>query len=223
MRRVRRIVFASVLIAVSLTGLIVNAKPALPQNAATKASAETRMSADERSKVVKYLVDSQKEFLGSIENVSEAQWRFKPAPEKWSVAEVAEHIVLAESLLFANVEKAMSDQPNANWEEQTKGKTEFLERVLVNRTGKAQAPESIVPTGKLTRDEVISRFKAVRAKTTKFAQTTDVSIKDHTAEHPFKIFGTLNAYQWLIYVPLHNLRHNQQIAEVKAAGGYPAK
>jgi uncharacterized damage-inducible protein DinB len=181
------------------------------------------MTADQRTKVIKYLTDSENEFLRSIENLSEAQWRFKPTPEKWSVAEVAEHIVLAESLLFANVEKALADKANPGWAEQTKGKTEFLERILLNRTGKAQAPEAIVPTGKLSRDEVISRFRAVRAKTMKFATTTDLSLMDHTAEHPFKIFGTLNAYQWLIYVPLHNLRHNQQIAEVKAWQGFPAK
>jgi hypothetical protein len=33
----------------------------------------------------------------------------------------------------------------------------------------------------------------------------------------------LHAYHWLLYVPLHTIRHNQQIAEVKAAPGYPAK
>jgi hypothetical protein len=31
----------------------------------------------------------------------------------------------------------------------------------------------------------------------------------------------LNAYQWLIYLPLHTERHDKQIAEVKASPGYP--
>jgi hypothetical protein len=34
-------------------------------------------------------------------------------------------------------------------------------------------------------------------------------------------FGPLNGYPWLLYIPLHNLRHNLQIAEVKTAGDYP--
>jgi hypothetical protein len=50
-----------------------------------------------------------------------------------------------------------------------------------------------------------------------------LALKEHTADHPFAVFGTLNAYQWLIYIPLHNIRHNQQIAEVKASAGYPGK
>lgn len=27
------------------------------------------------------------------------------------------------------------------------------------------------------------------------------------------VFNMLNAYQWLLYIPLHNVRHNRQIAE----------
>ena len=41
----------------------------------------------------------------------------------------------------------------------------------------------------------------------------------HTAANPF--FGNLNTHQWLLYMPLHDLRHNQQIAEVKASAAYP--
>jgi len=39
--------------------------------------------------------------------------------------------------------------------------------------------------------------------------------------HPFPIFGTLNTYQWLIFVPLHTFHHDKQIAEVKASPRYP--
>jgi hypothetical protein len=48
-------------------------------------------------------------------------------------------------------------------------------------------------------------------------------LKEHNSDHPFPVFKTLNAYQWLLYIPLHNLRHDQQIAEVKATPGYPSK
>jgi len=192
-----------------------------PYKGVTAKPDDARLSAEERAKAIKYLVDSQKELLASIEGLSEAQWKFKAAPEKWSVGEVAEHILLAEGLLFSAVERALAAKPNPDWETKTKGKTELLERALVNRTTKAQAPESIVPTGKLSRDEVIARFNEARAKTLKFASTTDLPLKDHTVEHPFPIFSTLNAYQWLIYIPLHNLRHNQQIAEVKADARFP--
>jgi DinB superfamily len=184
-------------------------------------AADAHMTAEERTKVINWLEESRKEFLAAIDGITEEQWKWKPAPERWSVGETAEHIVLAEAALFANAQKAVAAPPNPEWEEKTKGKTEFIERVMAPRLGKATAPEPIVPTGKLTQAQVRATFERQRLEIEKFASTTEVALKEHTAEHPFPIFGTLNAYQWLIYVPLHTMRHDKQIAEVKATPGYP--
>jgi hypothetical protein len=185
------------------------------------AADDPRLTSEERAKAVKLMLDSQKETLAAIETLTDAQWTYKPAPEKWSVGEILEHIMLAEGLLFGAVERALAAKPNPDWEAKTKGKTEFLERVMVSRERRATAPESIVPTGKLPRAELIKRYQEARAKSLKFAEETEVPLKAHTLDHPFPVFNTLNAYQWLIYIPLHNLRHNQQIAEVKASPGFP--
>jgi hypothetical protein len=190
---------------------------------AALAADEGKITAEERAKVIKLLKDSQAETLAALEKLSDEQLKFKPAPEKWSVIEVAEHIMLAEGLLFGAVQGAIASKPNPDWEAKTKGKTEFLERVLPDRSGKAQAPEAIVPTGKLTRAELIAKYKEARGKTLKFAEETQLPLKSYTRDHPFPVFGTLNAYQWLIYIPLHNIRHNQQIAEVMANATFPKK
>jgi hypothetical protein len=186
-------------------------------------AADAHMTAEDRMKVVKYLDESRKEFLAAIDGVTEEQWKWKSAPERWSVGETAEHIVLAEGLLFGNVQKAIGTPANPAWEEKTKGKTEFIERVMAPRLGKATAPEPIVPSGKMTQAQVRETFLKQREEIEKFAKDTEVELKEYTAEHPFPVFGTLNAYQWLIYGPLHTERHDKQIAEVKATAGYPAK
>lgn len=183
-------------------------------------AADPQMTAAERAHVVKLLEDSRAEFLSYIRDVTPEQWAWKPALERWSVGETAEHILLAESALFGQVKTAMAAPANPEWEMKTKGKTEFIEKVMLDRSHKATAPESIRPHG-LTRDEVMRRFEEVRGETLKFARETQAPIKGHTTEHPFKVFNTLNAYQWLLYVPLHNMRHDMQIAEVKASAGYP--
>jgi hypothetical protein len=183
--------------------------------------ADAHMTVEERTKVLNWLEESRQEFLAAIDGLSAEQWKWKPAPERWSVGETAEHIVLAEAALFDNAQKAVASPVNPNWEEQTKGKTEFIVQVMAPRLGKAKAPEPIVPTGSLTQAEVKERFEKQRIAIAAFAGETGVALKEHTAEHPFPIFGTLNAYQWLIYVPLHTMRHDKQIAEVKATAGYP--
>ena len=185
------------------------------------AATDAHMTAEERTKVLNWLEESRTEFLAAIDGVSDEQWKWKPTPERWSVGETAEHIVLAEALLFDNVRKAVSSPVNPAWEEKTKGKTEFIEKVMAPRLGKAQAPESIVPKAAMTPAQVRERFEAQRAEIEKFARETQVALKEHTVEHFMPAFATLNAYQWLIYVPLHTMRHDKQIAEVKATLGYP--
>lgn len=182
---------------------------------------DPRMTPEERAHIVKLLLDSQKEYIEGLEKLSNAQWSYKPSPLKWSVGEVAEHIVLTEIALFSNIERALSQKANPDWETKTEGKSAFIERVVPSRSNRAQAPIEVRPTGKLTRDEVINRYKEVRTRVLEFARTTDLPLKAHTVEHPFRVFNTLSAYDWLIYIPTHNIRHNQQMAEVKATAGYP--
>ena len=96
------------------------------------------MSKEDRAKVIKMLKNSQKETIDAIKGLSDEQWNYKPAPEKWSVGQVAEHIWLAEGLLFGAMENALKAPENPKWEEQTKGKDERVVSILTNRTGKAQ-------------------------------------------------------------------------------------
>lgn len=184
-------------------------------------TSDPRMTAAERAKVVSLMRSSQTEYLSLLENVNEAQWNYKPSPFKWSVGQTAEHIVLAETRIFGIIQRALAQKPNPDWESKTAGKEQVLERILPGRVGRAQAPFEIQPSGKLTRDEVIKRFKEIRAKTLAFAQQTDLPLKEHTFDNPFPVFSTLNAYDWLLYIPFHNLRHDKQIMEVKASPGYP--
>jgi uncharacterized damage-inducible protein DinB len=191
------------------------------QASQASSASDPRMTQEERAKVLQWMRDSQKEYLEAIENLTEEQWSFKPNPFRWSVGEVAEHIMLTERALFSVVERALTEGPNPDWEKKTAGKAQFIERVMPSRTGRAQAPIEVRPTGKLSRDEVVKQFKEGRSRVLEFAQKTDKPLKAHTIDHPFQVFNTLNAYDWLIYIPLHTVRHNKQIAEVKASAGYP--
>jgi uncharacterized damage-inducible protein DinB len=182
---------------------------------------DPRMTAEERAKAVKLLLDSQKEFFDAIEKLSDDQWNYRQNPLKWSCGLVAEHIVLTEERLFGVVQLSLAQKPNPDWEAKTAGKEQLLERVLPSRTGRAAAPIEIQPKGKLTRAELIARFKANRVKVMEFAEKTDLPLKAHTFDNPFPAFSTLNAYDWLLYIPFHTQRHLKQMAEVKASAGYP--
>ena len=194
----------------------------LAQSLTLHRAGDGKLTIEERAKAVKMLLDSQKEFLSYVEKLTDEQWNARPTPFKWTVGETAEHIALSEGLLFGAMERALATPINPDWETKTAGKEKILDNLLAARQGRAQAPEPIQPLKrKMSRAEIMTLFKEGRAKTMKFIETTDLPLKAHTLDHPFAVFGTLNAYQWLLYIPAHNLRHNKQIAEVMSKPAFP--
>ena len=183
-----------------------------------EAAQDTKMTEAERAELVELLLTSEREFMLQLEGITERQWSFKPGPERWSVGEVVEHIVLADGVLFETATKSLTGQPDAQWDA-TLSKTETLRRAVPDRSRRVDAPGVSQPRRLIPREELLSRFIGQRARVLKYARETDAPLKAHTAANPF--FGSLNAHQWLLYIPLHHLRHNQQIAEVKASEAYP--
>ena len=138
----------------------------------------------------------------------------------WSVGEIVEHLGVVERNLFNQVKETLEEPANPEWKEATAGKTELIERVLLDRSQTRDAPESSRPTGSVLRADALQRYRARRATTLAFATETTASLAEHTRDHRRPVYGTLNAYQWLTYIPLHNLRHNQQIAEIASSSGF---
>src|SRR5580704_13878482 len=77
------------------------------------APAPTPLTAAEREAALNSLQATHDAFLKSIAGLSEKQWRFKPAPDRWSVAEVSEHIAVSESMIFGMVESKVMTSPAA--------------------------------------------------------------------------------------------------------------
>ena len=48
------------------------------------AAAGPAMTAAERTKTLNWLEESRKEFLAAISGLTDAQWKWKPTPERWS-------------------------------------------------------------------------------------------------------------------------------------------
>src|SRR6187401_13520 len=83
------------------------------------------LTTEERNKAIDYLKQTQKDFLAAIDGVSEAQWKFKAAPDRWSIAETAEHIAVTEGFIWGLVsEKIMKSPPAPEKRAEVAGKDE---------------------------------------------------------------------------------------------------
>ena len=178
------------------------------------------LTKEERQRAVDYLNETEKDFLAAIDGVSDAQWKFKAAPERWSIAETAEHIATAEDFIWARVEEIMKAPANPERRAETEGKDKIIYDKIPDRSRKAQAPEPLKPTGKFaTREELVKHFKEVRAKEIAFLAETKEDLRSHIADNP--ALDAMDAYQWVIFNGAHSKRHTAQIEEVKTDGNYP--
>jgi len=196
-------------IAVTLLALMV-AVPVVAQDAAA--------AKYDRQKAYAYLDETRVAFLKSVEGLTDAQWKFKAGADRWSIAEVAEHIALSESLILGMIEgqvlKAPAKKPGEGITD------EKLIAGVTDRSQKAQAPEVLKPVNKwATRDALVKDFSAERAKTMAWLKATGEDLRAHAAPHP--AFGPLDAHQWILLLAGHSARHTAQIEEVKTSAGYP--
>lgn len=185
------------------------------------APAPATLTAEERESALKSFQTTRDNFLKSISGLSQKQWTFKPAPDRWSVAEVAEHITVSESAIFSLVQKQVMTSPAAaEKRDQVKGKDEMILQRVPDRSHRAQAPEFLRPTGRwATEADLAKAFEDSRAATMEYVRTTNDDLRDHFFDHP--VFGTLDGYQWLLLISAHSARHTAQIEEVKADPNFP--
>jgi|SRR5579872_42702 len=189
--------------------------------AQTTASASSTLTPEEREFALKQYETTRDNFLKSISGLSQKQWTFKPAPDRWSVAEVAEHITVSESTIMGLIQKqVMTSAADPTRRADEKGKDEMILQRMPDRSHKAQAPEMLRPTGRwATEADLVKAFEDSRKANMDYIRTTNDDLRDHFYTHP--AFGLLDGYQWLLLLSSHSARHTEQIEEVKADPNFP--
>jgi hypothetical protein len=173
----------------------------------------------ERAYLIEQLELSKKNFLASINGLSPAQWTFKPAPNVWSAAECAEHIVLAEDFIYNGAQAILKtpavERPANSNAQYDKG----IVARLQDRSQKAIAPEPIVPAGKIpTPADAVRVFSEKRDRHIAYIRQTQDDLRAHVGDGPA---GPWDAYQFLLMMSAHSARHTLQIREVEANPSFP--
>ena len=188
--------------------------------ALTALFAEDSASVD-RTKLLDHLNKSAQDFERSIKGLTPEQWKFKPAPQVWSVAECAEHIVLTENLLRDMVAKKVLTGP-ATTDRTDRATDDEVLAMITNRTTKATAPEMLKPSGQFTDPAAaLEKFSESRTKTLSLVKS-NAEFRAHTGPHS-ALKKDLDGQQWLLYLSGHTMRHTAQILEVKSNANFPKK
>lgn len=109
----------------------------------------------------------------SLENLNEEEWGHRPSPDRWSIAECAEHVTAAEFPLARFFAAAALLRPSEEERREIRGKDDFLRRFLRDRSQRGEAPERIRPRGRFaTREETIQTFEERREANISYVRET---------------------------------------------------
>ena len=178
-----------------------------------------RMSAvdeSERAEILRLLAETRDAFLATVEGISEAQARYKPAEDRWSILECAEHVAVSEHGMYRLITKYWEASAEPAGRE---GEAIILEKG-VDRTLPQVAPEIARPRGRFaTFAEAVERFRQNRMRTTEFVEQCRDDLRARTTLHPFA--GKITCQECLLLLAVHPGRHALQIRELRAAPGFP--
>ena len=158
------------------------------------------------------LLDSSLEKLKSLTaGLSVEQWHHRPTPEAWSPAEVVAHLRTADEVILGRIE-AMLTGPESAAEmlEKTVGQEARLLRHVPNRARRVPAPLDMIPQVIAeTPAEGLAGLAATRERAKAMLSQSGLKLR----VFPHFGLGPLTAYQWLILIGVHSLRHAAQIEE----------
>jgi hypothetical protein len=159
------------------------------------------------------LRDGRDYVLDAVGGVSEEQARNKPAPDRWSILDCMEHLVVAEGRFQGWVHNGRDTAPGKDVDREIR-----LFHMVSDRSFKAQSPEGALPTGRYaTLAEAVSEFQKVRTASMDLAADLGTGLYSIGVTHPR--LGDMNGSDLMNILTAHARRHADQIREVRETLG----
>jgi uncharacterized damage-inducible protein DinB len=158
--------------------------------------------------------------LAAVEGLTDEQRDFRPSPDRWSVAQLCDHLSIVEgnilkvlNKVLAKAEEAGAPQAPSDAPFAPVSVAEFVE---LTRGVKIEAPEAVRPSDSRPVAESLAALRDSRAALHALRPRLE-RLDAHALRFPHPAWGPLNLYQWLLFVGAHEARHLAQIEALKEA------
>lgn len=186
---------------------------------ASPALAIEPLTTDERQQLAAHLKASKQHLRDAVAGLSTEQWAYKPAEDRWSVAECAEHLAAVEGMIVGLVVGALETPASPEVLAKAVGREAEVVAFMKDRSQTFDAPEGVAPAERWSSPaEMMAAFEEGRSRALALANGSN-DLRAHAAEHP--AFGNIDLTAWLYLLSSHTDRHVEQIAEIKASAGFP--
>ena len=159
-------------------------------------------------------LDADRQALAAaVERVPVALRGTRPAPDRWSVAEVLEHLAIVERRVAGMFAQMGTTAPMRAPGSVPRAAGDYQREPLLDRGRRIEASEFIQPRGALDADTAWATLGLTRQSLRSTLEALDDrDLTGVSREHP--ILGTLNGYQWIAALGGHEARHALQIHEI---------
>lgn len=174
-------------------------------------------NADDIQEVLKQLARTRDALKSETEKLSSAQWNFKETPERWSIAEVVEHLGNWELVWARELAMISLNKPNPELRLTCKPDSYYQEFIMEDKQHNASNISK--PNGFIKEKDTILWFTKLRNDNIKSAEGIKVNMR-----HQFEMTALenpRNMYNVYIYMWGHVDRHIKQIQKVKVHVNYP--
>ena len=178
-----------------------------------------KLTDEERTKAVAKLMETQEYLLNTVEGLNEEQLNYQSSPDAWSIANCVEHITISENAFAEMLQGTLSAMSDENLKTSANLSDDDVYALISSRDKKVTTSEPFEPSGKFgTYEETLAAFNAKRSEHIEFLKTSEDDFRAHYKEMPF---GTIDAYQIVLFMAGHTERHVKQMEEVMADENFP--
>ena len=160
-----------------------------------------------------YLEEQRSILKSAFESVPPEARDLPPAPERWSAANVVEHLAIVEGriskLLSERIEEARAGLSPETSADPILPTIDY--KRMYDRSVRVKAPETAIPTG-LDAGSAWTALESAGAKMQAMLIASD-GLDLSPVTHPHPRFGLLSVYQWVAFLGAHEVRHAEQIRE----------
>ena len=168
--------------------------------------------------VLNYLDAERSALREAVELVSPELRNQSPGTDRWSVAQVLQHLAIIEKRIGMGMTKWVADARagGVGPETETSSVMNSLPlQLIADRSQRRSAPEEVRPRGDIDAASAWTSLEQTRASLRAAILAGDgLALGEVVQPHP--VLGPINLYQWALFVGSHETRHTGQVREIAA-------
>jgi uncharacterized damage-inducible protein DinB len=169
--------------------------------------------------VLNYLDTERSALRDAVELVPATLRNQSPGADRWSVAQVLQHLAGIENRIGLGMTKWIADARAAGTGPETETSSVMNSiplNLIADRSQRRNAPEEFQPPSDADAESAWAALGRSRA-TLRAAILAGDGLALSEVKQPHPVLGPINLYQWALFVGSHETRHTGQIREIAEA------